>query len=347
MNKIVNIEDDLDFQDVLIQPSASRLSSRKQVSLTRSIKLADGTAMNYTPIIAANMTTVGTVHIASQLRARSALTALHKHYTEDRLVEIFSGADNYYTFYTLGISQADLAKYNRVKHRLSELGARIPLVCIDVANGYMYEFVKFVETFKRENPEVTIMAGNVVCSSGAYSLLDAGATIIKVGIGSGSACLTRRVTGVGRPQVSAVMDVATEVSRSSGFVCSDGGCVVPGDIAKAFVAGADFVMLGGMLAGHDDPEINHGAAVDGKRIFYGMSSDTAMNAYSGGMESYRASEGRTVLIPDRGDINKTLDYIEGGIRSACTYTDSATILELQKNATFRKVRHQLNTVYGE
>ncbi|PIO69389.1 putative GMP reductase [Teladorsagia circumcincta] len=191
--------------------------------------------------------------------------------------------------------------------------------------------------------EYTIMAGNVVTCEMVEELLLSGADIIKVGIGPGSVCTTRKKAGVGYPQLSAVLECADAAHGLGGHVMSDGGCTNPGDVAKAFGAGADFVMVGGLLAGHDQ---SGGEIIEqnGRRykLFYGMSSDTAMNKHHGSVAEYRASEGKTITIPYRGDVNETIFDILGGIRSACTYTGSAKLKELPKRTTFIRVTQQTN-----
>jgi GMP reductase len=191
------------------------------------------------------------------------------------------------------------------------------------------------------------MAGNVVTGEMTEELILSGADIVKVGIGPGSVCTTRKMTGVGYPQLSAIIDCADAAHGLEGLVCADGGCTVPGDLAKAFGAGADFVMLGGMLAGHDQSE-SEKIEINGETFlrFYGMSSDTAMKRHSGGVAEYRASEGKTVEIPYRGDIEGTLQDILGGIRSACTYTGAKRLKELSKRTTFVRVTQQINNVFG-
>jgi GMP reductase len=216
-----------------------------------------------------------------------------------------------------------------------------------VANGYSEPFVTFVKKIRDKCPDITIMAGNVVTGEMAEELILSGADVVKVGIGPGSVCTTRKMTGVGYPQLSAIIDCADAAHGLGGLVCADGGCTVPGDLAKAFGAGADFVMLGGMLAGHDQCE---GEVIEegGKRFvqFYGMSSDTAMHKHSGGVAEYRASEGKTVRVAYRGDVTDTVTSILGGIRSACTYVGARRLKELSKRTTFIRVTQQLNNIFG-
>jgi len=211
-------------------------------------------------------------------------------------------------------------------------------VCIDVANGYTQAFVDFVKKFRDKYPSVTLIAGNVVTPEMTEELILSGVDIVKVGIGPGSVCTTRKMTGIGYPQLSAVIECADAAHGLQGHIIADGGCTVPGDVVKAFAAGADFVMLGGMLAGHKEG----GASVFGTNRFYGMSSDTAMDLHNGGVANYRASEGKTVEIPYRGEVSRTLQEILGGLRSACTYVGASELKHLSKRTTFVRVTQQLN-----
>ena len=244
----------------------------------------------------------------------------------------------------MGITNADYDKFKRV---IARAGAQIEYVCIDVANGYHENFVKFIEKIRHEFPRLTLMAGNVVTGDMTEALILAGVDIVKVGIGPGSVCTTRNMTGVGYPQLSAVIECADAAHGLGGQICADGGCTVPGDLAKAFGGGADFVMLGGMFAGHDE---SAGDLVDKDGVtfkrFYGMSSREAMDKYSGGVAQYRASEGKAVLIEYRGPVADTLQDIMGGVRSACTYVGARKLKELTKRTTFIRVSEQLNEVFG-
>jgi GMP reductase len=216
-------------------------------------------------------------------------------------------------------------------------------VCIDVANGYTQAFVNYVRHFRDRYPYVVLMAGNVVTPEMTEELILSGVDIVKVGIGPGSVCTTRKKTGVGYPQLSAVIECADAAHGLKGHIIADGGCSVPGDVVKAFAAGADFVMLGGMLAGHKEG----GATPLGGNKFYGMSSDTAMDLHNGGVANYRASEGKTVEIPYRGEVKHTMQDILGGLRSACTYVGASELKELSKRTTFVRVNQQLNNSLSE
>ena len=337
----------LDFKDVLIRPKRSTLSSRSSVDLVRPFKfLHSKTEYAGIPIIAANMDTTGTFSMAEALGKHQLSVALHKHYDAKDYVEFFSKLTNKSTaFYSLGIGSADMKKFEEVMKAAPDA---IKYVCIDVANGYTETFVFFVSSFRKSFPNMVIMAGNVVTGDMTEELLLAGADIVKVGIGPGSVCTTRKMTGVGYPQLSATIECADAAHGLGGLICADGGCTRPGDIAKAFGAGADFVMLGGMFAGHDES----GGEVlekDGKkyRAFYGMSSKSAMDKYAGGGAHYRAAEGKTVLLEDRGPVEGTIQDILGGVRSACTYVGARRLKELTKRTTFVRVTQQLNEVFGK
>ena len=326
----------LDYKDVLITPKRSTLASRNLVNLERIFTFRSGNTWRGIPIIAANMDGVGTLAMDEELNKRNMMVALTKHHSEEELINHF--ALRYFsTVYSMGISDTDLFKFNNVYN--SDITNNFNIkVCIDVANGYTQSFVNFIHKFRDRYPSVVLMAGNVVTPEMTEELILAGVDIVKVGIGPGSVCTTRKMTGIGYPQLSAVIECADAAHGLKGHIIADGGCSVPGDIVKAFAAGADFVMLGGMLAGHKEG----GASALGDNKFYGMSSDTAMDLHNGGVANYRASEGKTVEIPYRGEVSRTMKEILGGLRSACTYVGASELKELSKRATFIRVNQQLN-----
>ncbi|MEJ2044754.1 MAG: GMP reductase [Reinekea sp.] len=336
----------LGFKDVMIRPKRSTLKSRSQVSLERTYTFRNSQrTWTGVPIIAANMDTVGTFEAALVLAEFKMLTAIHKHYSVDEWQDFLTQIDGSilpHIMVSTGTSEMD---YEKTKQILA-LNSGLEFVCIDVANGYSEHFVEFLRRFRDDHPTINIVAGNVVTGEMAEELLLSGADIVKVGIGPGSVCTTRVKTGVGYPQVSATIECADAAHGLNGHVVSDGGCTCPGDVSKAFGAGADFVMLGGMLAGHDE---SGGELVEenGKqyRLFYGMSSDTAMNKYHGGVANYRASEGKTVRVPYRGSLADTVKDIQGGVRSTCTYVGAAALKELSKRTTFIRVQEQENQVF--
>src|SRR5688572_17131646 len=302
----IETEVKLDFKDVLIRPKRSTLSTRSNVDISREYRFRHaGVEYHGVPIVAANMDTIGTFEMATALDAFELSTALHKYYDVDQYVEFFRKLSRKSAaLYSLGIAKADEDKFHRVMER-SGTGEQsaVRYVCIDVANGYTETFVRFVNKVRERYPHLVIMAGNVVTGDITEELILAGADIVKVGIGPGSVCTTRKMTGVGYPQLSAVIECADAAHGLGGRICADGGCVVPGDLAKAFGGGADFVMLGGMLAGRDECA---GDLVerDGRKFkrFYGMSSRAAMEKYAGGVAPYRASEGKEVVVEYRGPV---------------------------------------------
>ncbi|CAL8373360.1 unnamed protein product [Boreogadus saida] len=336
----------LDFKDVLFRPKRSSLRSRSEVDLQRTFTFRNS-KQTYTgiPIIAANMDTTGTFEMARVLSKHTLFTAIHKHYT---IEEWKNFAGSYpecieHLAVSSGSGQADLEKLCQIVEAVPSL----KYICLDVANGYSEYFVEFVKTVRGKFPQHTIMAGNVVTGEMVEELILSGADIIKVGIGPGSVCTTRIKTGVGYPQLSAVIECADSAHGLKGHIISDGGCSCPGDVAKAFGAGADFVMMGGMLAGHDQCT---GEVIerDGKKykMFYGMSSDTAMKKYVGGVAEYRASEGRTVEVAYRGDVEHTVLDVLGGLRSTCTYVGAAKLKELSRRTTFIRVTQQSSHMFG-
>jgi GMP reductase len=340
----------LDFKDVLIRPKRSTLTSRSDVDISRSFVFHhSGKAFHGIPIIASNMDATGTFEMAHALGRHGLATALHKHYPLEQLVGFFQSLPSSdltvsSVFYSMGITQADYEKFYSV---MKQCGNRVEYLCIDVANGYTENFINFVKKVRGHFPTLTIMAGNVVTGDMTEELILAGADIVKVGIGPGSVCTTRKMTGVGYPQLSAIIECADAAHGLGGQICADGGCVVPGDLAKAFGGGADFIMLGGMLAGHDESggEI---VELDGKQFkgFYGMSSRSAMEKYAGGVARYRAAEGKEVLLEYRGPVDQSVQDILGGVRSACTYVGAHKLKELTKRTTFVRVTQQLNQAFG-
>lgn len=338
----------LGFKDVMFRPKRSTLKSRSLVSLERTFKfMHTGQTWTGVPVMAANMDTVGTFEMALALQKHKMFTALHKHYSIEEwnnfMVSAPDGIEDYVAVST-GTGPGDTEKTDEIFRQ----NPRLRFLCIDVANGYSEHFVQYVKGARERFPDKVIIAGNVVTGEMVEELLLAGADVIKVGIGPGSVCTTRVKTGVGYPQLSAVIECADAAHGLGGQIISDGGHTIPGDVSKAFGGGADFVMLGGMLAGHDE---SGGEIIEkeGKkyRQFYGMSSSTAMEKHVGGVANYRASEGKTVTVPYRGKVDATVQDILGGIRSTCTYVGAAHLKELTKRTTFIRVEEQENRTFSE
>ena len=338
----------LGFKDVMIRPKRSTLKSRSQVSLERNFTFVNSQKKwRGVPIIAANMDTVGTFEMAEALAKDKIITAVHKHYSlKDWNTFLGNQPESIFDYIALstGIGQNDEEKIKQIVNAHPQIN----FLCIDVANGYSEYFVDFVKKIRSNYPDKTIIAGNVVTGEMVEELILAGADIIKVGIGPGSVCTTRIKTGVGYPQLSAIIECADAAHGLGGHIISDGGCKIPGDVAKAFGGGSDFVMLGGMFAGHDE---SGGEIVEenGKkfRLFYGMSSQTAMDKHSGGVAEYRASEGKTVKVAYKGAVSETVKDILGGVRSTCTYVGASQLKELSKRTTFIRVQEQENQVFGD
>lgn len=346
----MRIEEDvkLGFKDVLIRPKRSTLKSRSDVDLQRNFRFKHaGAAWSGVPVIAANMDTVGTFRMATVLASFDLLTAVHKHYSVEQWRTFIDGATDEvlsHVMVSTGTSDADFVKMKQIL----ALSPALKFICIDVANGYSEHFVAFLQRAREACPDKVICAGNVVTGEMVEELILSGADIVKVGIGPGSVCTTRVKTGVGYPQLSAVIECADAAHGLGGQIVSDGGCAVPGDVAKAFGGGADFVMLGGMLAAHNECE---GTLVEENgqefMLFYGMSSESAMKRHVGGVAEYRAAEGKTVKLPLRGPVEHTVRDILGGLRSACTYVGAERLKELTKRTTFIRVAEQENRLFGQ
>lgn len=337
----------LGFKDVMFRPKRSTLKSRSEVTIEREFTfLHTKKKWSGVPLIAANMDTVGTFEMAEALYKEKIITAVHKHYSVQEWTDFLKDkSDDFYQYIALstGTGKADEEKIKTIL----DSNPKIQFLCIDVANGYSEHFVEFVKKARQNFPDKIIMAGNVVTGEMVEELILAGADIIKVGIGPGSVCTTRVKTGVGYPQLSAIIECADAAHGLGGQIIGDGGCKVPGDVAKAFGGGSDFVMLGGMFAGHDE---SGGELIteNGKtfRLFYGMSSQTAMDKHSGGVAEYRASEGKTVKVPYKGPVSETVKDILGGVRSTCTYVGASKLKELSKRTTFIRVQEQENQVFN-
>ncbi|XBC39406.1 MAG: GMP reductase [Buchnera aphidicola (Nurudea shiraii)] len=345
----MRIEEDikLGFKDVLIRPKRSILKSRLQVDLNRSFDFKNSN-QNWIgiPLIASNMDTIGTFCMVKTLSSFHILTAVHKYYSYKCWKDfIYSVSDTVlkYVIVSTGTSKEDFIKLKTI----CSLSSKLKFICIDVANGYTEQFVSFLRKVRDHFPEKIICAGNVVTGEMVEELILSGADIVKVGIGPGSVCTTRIKTAIGYPQLSAVIECSDAAHGLGGKIISDGGCVVSGDIAKAFGAGSDFVMLGGMLAGHSECE---GSIFEENKkkymIFYGMSSKSAMDRYTGGVAEYKALEGKVIKLLFRGSVNTTICDILGGLRSTCTYVGASTLKELTKRTTFIKVSEQENKIFN-
>ena len=334
----------LDFKDVLIRPKRSVLTSRSEVHLEREFRFKhSGIKWKGVPIIAANMDHTGTFAMAHALSEHGLLTALDKFLTTKDWEKFAKQSPGVLAscFVSIGISEEDFV---HAKEVIEATG--VSMICLDVANGYTQRFVDCLKRLRATYPDKIIMAGNVVTGEMVEELVIAGADIVKIGIGPGSVCTTREKTGVGYPQLSAIIECADAGHGLGGLVCADGGCTSPGDVAKAFAAGADFIMLGGMLSGHDESS-GEVFEENGKKFkrFYGMSSTEAMEKHHGTVAQYRASEGRSVNVPYRGAVKDTILDVLGGLRSTCTYVGAHRLKELSKRTTFIRVSKRLNDVF--
>ncbi|WP_432453230.1 MULTISPECIES: GMP reductase [unclassified Agarivorans] len=337
----------LGFKDVLIKPKRSTLKSRSQVVLDREFTFKNSNSQWHgVPVIAANMDTVGTFGLAKALAEHRMMTAVHKHYSIEQWSQFLASMAPEKIKYLMVSCGTSDAEFEKTKQILA-LNQNLQFICVDVANGYSEHFVAFVRKMRDSFTDKVIVAGNVVTGEMVEELILSGADIVKVGIGPGSVCTTRVKTGVGYPQLSAIIECADAAHGLGGQIVADGGCTQAGDVAKAFGGGADFVMLGGMLAAHAE---NGGELVEqnGEKFmkFYGMSSQTAMDKHVGGVAEYRASEGKTVLLPYKGSVQFTIQDILGGVRSACTYVGASELKELTKRTTFIRVQEQENQVFG-
>lgn len=355
----------LDYSDILIKPKMGKnLNSRKDVNLVREYKFKFGEVRKGLGVFNANMATVGNFAIAKQLLKAGMFATIHKFYTAEEIMNFYKEceAEKISTenlFISIGIKNGyrELDKLNKLK----ELGwNHYKNICIDAANFYVPKAFEVLQACREQFPDSVILCGNIA-SLDICSKLSEYADIIKIGIGSGSACKTRLLTSVGVPMASLILETADIVHANDIMICADGGLVEIGDICKAFCLNADFVMAGGMFAGTDEAE---GEIVEKQyksdelgaltckvitkkyKLYYGMSSTLANNKFAGGMKDYKASEGRESLIPYTGSIDKILQDICGGVASACTYIGAKTVKDMSKCATLIKVNHTVNTIFA-
>jgi GMP reductase len=342
----MRIEDEikLTFDDVLIRPKRSTLVSRSEVDLTRDFKFKyTSKTWSGVPIISANMDTTGTFETAKSLEKYGILTAIHKFYSLKDWEDNLKNLNPKYLIVTVGSSDEE---FNKAKN-IFKLNNELDFLCLDVANGYREDFLQAVAKFREAFPNKIIMAGNVATREMTEAIILAGADIVKVGIGPGSVCTTRKVAGVGYPQLSSISECADAAHGLGGHVISDGGCKFPGDVAKAFGAGSDFVMLGGMFAGHTESGGDLVTDENGQmyKDFYGMSSELAQQRYYGDLAEHRASEGKKVRLKYKGSIDITVQSILGGVRSACSYVGAKTLKDLPKCTTFIRVTQTTNEIF--
>lgn len=376
----MQIENDvkLNFKDVLIRPKRSTLTSRRDVTLVRFFEFGKTRTPIYSntgiitkefvPIMAANMDSVGTFRVANVLNKYNMITCFTKHTSNDDIKQWYLSTDNINWFYSMGITTEDFDKFkNFIKIIQADL--EYLFVNVDIANGYIKTLPEFIRTLRQTKFPLVISAGNVVTREMTEELILAGADIVKIGIGPGSACTTRDKTGVGYPQLSAIIECADAAHGLGGYVIADGGCKTSGDVAKAFGAGADFVMLGGMFTGHTEnlsdtifsqlkdeydfylnlPESAHASnnltfedfayskLQKSKLTYYGMSSKEAMINHYGKKADYRAAEGQSIMVDYKGHLCDTVEDILGGLRSTCTYIGARRLKDIPKCTTFVKV----------
>ena len=344
----INTQPKLNFDDVLLEPKRSTLSSRKDVDMTRKFTFRNsGKVVNFLPIFASNMDGVGTFSMAKVLQEYKMMTVITKSTTPEKWKQaVGSGVRLQSVSVCTGTNKMwdqDAQDYYYMQEILKAF-PDFKFITVDVANAYHENFVDFIKRVRDEFPDKVIIAGNVVTPEMTEELIINGADVVKIGIGPGSVCTTRTMTGVGVPQFSAILDCADAANGVDGHIMADGGCVHPGDIAKAFGGGAHMVMIGGMLAGHDESEQE---VVNGKVEFYGMSSDRAREVHGKRKDGYRGNEGRLISLPHRGPVQETVEDLLGGVRSACTYIGARRLKDMPKCASFVTVHNNINKVYEQ
>ena len=338
----------LNYEDVLLQPKRSTLTSRADVKMTRTFNFRNSKKrLEFCPIFASNMDGVGTFSMAKVLQEYKMMTVITKSTTLEQWKQaVGTGLRLQSVSVCTGtniIWDKDASDYKTMQDVLTNF-PDVKFITVDVANAYHQNFVDFVKTIRDQYPDKIIIAGNVVTPEMTEELIINGADIVKIGIGPGSVCTTRTMAGVGIPQFSAIVECSDAANGVDGHIMADGGCVYPGDIAKALGGGAHMVMIGGMLAGHDESEQE---IVDGKIEFYGMSSDRAREVHGKRKDGYRGNEGRLISLPYRGPVTETVEDILGGVRSSATYIGARRLKDMPKCATFVKTNNVQNRVYEQ
>jgi GMP reductase len=340
MSKIVSNEAKYDFDDVMMMPTEmSELTSRKEVELLTRIEVGKN-VVECVPIVASNMDRIGTVEMYKALSEYKIITCFTKHVKLEQLLSVELDPNLY--ILSSGIKESEIEE---LENKIERLNPKPKMVCFDVANGYMKMFLERVGEFKRKHPELIVIAGNVVTKEILPMMASIGVDIVKVGIGSGSVCTTRLKAGVGYPQFSAIIDMVETARELKIKIMSDGGIKQAGDACKAFGGGADFVMVGGLLAGHDECLTAEEKVYKDEVEFYGSSSEAALDKYYGGTQRYRANEGKIVKVKRKGPVKNTVEDLLGGLRSGCTYMNAKNLEELEK-ARFIVVRQQTNNMFN-
>mgnify|MGYP001315758907 CR=1 FL=1 len=367
----INTEPKLNFEDVLLQPKRSTLSSRKDVDMTRKFTFRNSKkVMNFTPIFASNMDGVGTFEMAKVLQEHKMMTVITKSTTIEQWREaVGNGVRLQSVSVCTGTNKMwdpEADDYKNMQEVLKSF-PDVKMITIDVANAYHENMVDFVKRVRDEFPEKVIIAGNVVTPEMTEELIINGADVVKVGIGPGSVCTTRTMAGVGVPQFSAILECGDAANGVDGHIMADGGCTKPGDISKAFGGGAHMVMIGGMLAGHKEgggsittkwiKTGEHERLPDGSFLpkfeerqfveFYGMSSDRAREVHGKRKDGYRGNEGKVVHLPFRGSVDTTVEDILGGVRSTCTYIGARRLKDMPKCASFVTTHNVINRTFDK
>jgi GMP reductase len=374
MQKIIN-ELKLDFDDVLIVPQRSTLTSRSEINLERTFYFYHSPRIwNGVPIMCANMSFCS-FNMAKALANHKMIACLHKYHSVEDLTNYFIENPDYidYTFVSIGYKKSDLNHILQLRQKLNKQ----PNICIDVPNGHMDAFVKYCKKVRENFPDSIIVAGNVTNTSSTQELIIyGGVDIVKCGIGGGSACTTRFLTGCGLPQLNCCLENAYVAhglqngDKKLGLICSDGGIKTSGDAAKALVGGADFLMLGGYFAGTEectgewtyeyetmhgfwqplDPEYKFECKKRKKTFtYYGMSTHYSQEMYEDHLKKYRASEGTKIIIGYKGSVDQIIQELLGGIRSCCCYIGSRSIKDMSKCGQFCRVNQihsNKNPIFG-
>lgn len=330
-NEILERSRGLTFDDVLLMPRHSEMSSRRSPALDSRV------TKNFTlktPIISANMDTVTEFQMAIKMAQLGGLGILHRFMSPDEQVRQVKLMREAIKPLGLPVAASIGVKEEGMKRADMLVDAGVDILTIDIAHGDSVMMFETLDYVKKKFPHIDVIAGNTAMPEGVKGLIDHGADAVKIGIGPGSMCTTRIITGCGVPQLTAVAMCVSEARKYNVPVIADGGIKTSGDIMKAFAAGAQTVMLGSMLSGCLETP---GEIEGGRKRYRGMASKDAQVSWRGELPQGMAAEGEARWVNCKGSVENIVHELAGGVRSGMTYLNAYTLADINKNARFMEM----------